>query len=77
MRHYRKERTRARTGICHADAAKALVGKAAPDDAAVLRLTGSTMVRRLAPGDMATEDYRQERVTLTIAEGRVISASCG
>lgn len=62
---------------CRADAAAALVGQAAPDDAAILRRTGSATVRRLAPGDMATQDYRADRVTVTIAEGRVIAASCG
>ena len=31
------------------------------------------MVRRLAPGDMSTKDYREDRLTVTIAEGRIIS----
>ena len=62
---------------CRAAAAAELVGQAAPDDATILRRTGGTMVRRLAPGDMRTQDYREERVTVTIAEGRVIAASCG
>ncbi|WP_076069170.1 I78 family peptidase inhibitor [Sphingomonas montana] len=62
---------------CRAGVAKALVGRPAPDDAAILRQTGAATVRRLAPGDMATQDYRADRVTVTIAAGRVISASCG
>ena len=65
------------TVTCRATAAAELVGQAAPDDATILRRTGGTMVRRLAPGDMRTQDYREERVTVTIAEGRVIAASCG
>lgn len=68
---------RVRTATCRAEAAAALVGQAAPADAAILRRTGSAMVRRLAPGDMATRDYREERVTVTIADGRVVAASCG
>jgi hypothetical protein len=63
--------------VCRADAAAGLIGQVAPDDAAILRQTGSTTVRRLAPGDMSTKDFRQERVTVTISEGRMIAASCG
>ena len=62
---------------CRAAATAKLVGQVAPEDATILRRTGGTMVRRLAPGDMSTKDYREERVTVTIAEGRVIAASCG
>lgn len=64
-------------GICRVDAAAALVGQAAPGDADILRRTASAMVRRLAPGDITTKDYRQERVTVTVSEGRVLAASCG
>jgi len=67
----------ARAATCRADAAAALIGQAAPDDAAIRRRTGSATVRRLAPGDGATKDYREERVTVTIDNGRVIAASCG
>ncbi len=66
-----------RIATCRADAAAALVGQAAPDDAAIRRRTGSTIVRRLAPGDGATKDYRVERVTVTIENARVIAAACG
>ncbi|WP_267414219.1 I78 family peptidase inhibitor [Sphingomonas sp. GC_Shp_4] len=70
-------RDHAGAATCRAAAAAKLVGQVAPDDAVILRRTGGTTVRRLAPGDMSTKDYREERVTVTIAEGRVISASCG
>lgn len=63
--------------VCRPAAAAALVGKAASDDATILQGTGSAIVRRIAPGDATTKDYREERVTVTIAEGRVIAASCG
>ncbi|WP_419554965.1 I78 family peptidase inhibitor [Sphingomonas phyllosphaerae] len=49
----------------------------APDDAAILRRTHSSIIRRLAQGDPMTKDYRVERVTVTVAEGRIVSASCG
>jgi hypothetical protein len=62
---------------CNVEAAKTLVGLAAPDDASILRRTGSTILRRIAPGDSTTKDYRQERITVTVAEGRVVSAYCG
>jgi hypothetical protein len=62
---------------CRAEAASTLVGKVAPDDATILRRTGGTIVRRIAPGDPTTRDYRVERVTVTIAEGKVVEASCG
>lgn len=66
-----------RRAICRSASAAVLVGKTAPDDAAILRSTGSSIVRRIAPGDATTKDYREERVTVTIAEGLVIAASCG
>ncbi|KQS46020.1 MULTISPECIES: I78 family peptidase inhibitor [unclassified Sphingomonas] len=63
--------------VCRPAAAATLVGKAAPDDAAILRTTGSSIVRRIAPGDATTKDFREERVTVTIANGQVVAASCG
>jgi hypothetical protein len=62
---------------CTVGSAAALVGKVAPDDATILGRTGGTIVRRIAPGDMTTKDYRVERVTITVDDGRVIAASCG
>ena len=63
--------------VCRPAAAATLVGKAAPDDAAILRTTESSIVRRIAPGDATTKDFREERVTVTIANGQVVAASCG
>jgi hypothetical protein len=63
--------------VCRPAAAATLVGKAAPDDAAILRTTGSSIVRRITPGDATTKDFREERVTVTIANGQVVAASCG
>jgi hypothetical protein len=68
---------RAGAATCNADVAATLVGRVAPDDATILRRTGGTIVRRIAPGDPMTRDYRVERVTVTVAEDRVAAASCG
>jgi hypothetical protein len=68
---------RSRASTCQPDAAMRLVGQLAPDNEAILRRTHSTIIRRLAPGDATTKDYREERVTVTVAEGRIVSASCG
>ena len=68
---------RAGAATCNADEAATLVGRAAPEDATILRRTGGTIVRRIAPGDMTTKDYRIERVTVTVADGQVVSALCG
>jgi hypothetical protein len=68
-----------RVGIatCSGDAAATLVGQAAPDDATILGRTGGSIVRRIAPGDPTTRDFRIERITVTVAGGRVVLASCG
>lgn len=62
---------------CRPDAAAALVGQAAPDNATILRQTNGIIVRRLAPGGMATKDFREERVTVTIVSERITAAACG
>lgn len=69
--------TEPQRAACRPAAAAALVGKAAPDDGTILQSTGSVIVRRIAPGDATTKDYREERVTVTIADGQVVAASCG
>lgn len=62
---------------CRPAAASALVGKAALDDTAIGKATGSSIIRRISPGDATTKDYREERVTVTIADGQMIAATCG
>ena len=42
-----------------------------------IRRTGGTTVRRIAPGDPTTKDYRIDRITVTIADNRVVAAACG
>ena len=63
---------------CQPEAAAKLVGHAAPDDAEVKQRTGASKIRRIAPGDMVTQDFRLERITLAIdPAGKVVSALCG
>lgn len=63
--------------ICRPDAARALVGQAVPADGAVLRQVGGTIVRRIAPGDATTKDFREDRITLTVTDGQIVAAACG
>lgn len=64
---------------CNAGAAQGLVGKAKPTDAEALQLTGSKTVRQIAPGDMVTQYYREDRVTIETdpSSGLVLAARCG
>lgn len=66
-------------GLCRPAAAKALAGRARLSDAEAMRLTGAATVRRIAPGDAVTMDFRRERVTVETdpASGRVVRAVCG
>lgn len=66
-------------GICKPEAAAALVGKDRISDADAMKLTGATIVRQIKPGDGATMDLRQERVTVETDEatGKITRAMCG
>lgn len=66
-------------GACKPKAAEALVGKDRISDEDAKRLTGATIVRQLKPGDPATMDFRQERVTIETdpATGKIVRAMCG
>lgn len=66
-------------GPCKAEAAQGLVGKEKPTDAEAMRLTGSKTVRQIQPGDMVTQDFREDRVTIETdpATGLVTRATCG
>jgi hypothetical protein len=66
-------------GPCKADAAQALVGKPKPTDAEALQLTNSKSVRQIEPGQMVTQDFRDDRITIETdpATGRVVGARCG
>jgi hypothetical protein len=63
---------------CRPDAAAELVGQAALDDAPIQQRTGAELIRRIAPGDAVTHDFRENRVTLAIdSAGKVVLATCG
>ena len=64
--------------VCRPEAAAALVGHAAPDNTLIQQRTGAVMIRRIAPGDAVTHDFRDNRITLVIdPAGNVVNASCG
>lgn len=71
--------TAPQTGICARDAAEALAGKDRVTDEQAKQLTGASIVRQLKPGDAATMDFRQERVTIETdpKKGKIVRASCG
>ncbi len=66
-------------GPCNAEAAQGLVGQEKPTDAEAMRLTSAKTVRQIQPGDMVTQDFREDRVTIETdpASGRVTRATCG
>jgi len=66
------------THVCLPEAAAKLVGHAAPDDALIQQSTGAELIRRIAPGDPVTHDFRENRVTIALDPGgTVVQASCG
>jgi hypothetical protein len=67
------------TGPCKPEAAQALVGKPKPTDAEALQLTNSKSVRQIEPGQMVTQDFREDRVTIETdpTTGKVVAARCG
>lgn len=66
------------THVCRPEAASMLVGQAAPEDAQVRKVTGAELIRRIAPGDAVTHDFRENRVTIAIEPaGKIVQALCG
>ncbi|WP_246780578.1 I78 family peptidase inhibitor [Rhizobium sp. AQ_MP] len=66
-------------GQCKSEAAQGLVGKQKPTDAEAMQLTGSKTVRQIQPGDMVTQDFREDRLTIETdpASSIVVRATCG
>ncbi|WP_323717843.1 I78 family peptidase inhibitor [Paracoccus aminovorans] len=66
-------------GVCRAEAAEALTGKARLTDEQAMQATGASIVRQISPGQGVTMDYRQERVTVETdpASGKILRAFCG
>lgn len=71
--------TAPQTSQCIGDVAEALAGKDRVTDAQAKQLTGASIVRQLKPGDVATMDFRQERVTIETdpKTNKIVRASCG
>ena len=67
------------SGTCNRIAAESLAGKDRLADDEVKRLTGATIVHQHKPGDPATMDVRQERVTVETdpVTGKIVRAFCG
>ena len=62
---------------CLADEAKALIGQAEMSEAKIKEKTKATDVRIVAPNQPVTMDYREDRVTVVVENGKIIRASCG
>jgi hypothetical protein len=66
------------THLCRPEAAALLIGHAPPDNGRVEHRTGAELIRRIAPGDPVTHDFRANRITLAIdPAGKVVQAVCG
>ncbi len=64
---------------CVAEEAQKLVGQSGLTDDQIKQKTKSEIVRKVAPGQPMTMDYRTNRVTVTIdpASKKIIQATCG
>ena len=67
-------------GVCAAASAEVLVGnryrRGVPTKAK--RLSGARVVRVVMPGEMVTQDWREDRLTMRVDHRRVItSVRCG
>ncbi|TCB53491.1 I78 family peptidase inhibitor [Acinetobacter terrestris] len=64
---------------CLAEQAKVLVGQTGLTDDQIKQKTQSEIIRRVAPGQPVTMDYRTNRITVTIdpVSKKITQASCG
>ncbi|KQQ77890.1 I78 family peptidase inhibitor [Acinetobacter sp. Leaf130] len=64
---------------CVAEEAQKLVGQSGLTDDQIKQKTQSEIVRKVAPGQPMTMDYRTNRVTVTIdpASKKITNATCG
>ena len=63
---------------CSPIAAQTLVGRSDVPESEAKSITGAVMIRRISPGDMVTQDFRDDRLTMEV-DGRavVVRAVCG
>ncbi|TCB50721.1 DUF333 domain-containing protein [Acinetobacter sp. ANC 4779] len=64
---------------CLAEEAKVLVGQMGLTDGQIKQKTQSEIIRRIAPGQPVTMDYRANRITVTIdpVTKKITQANCG
>lgn len=64
---------------CLAEEAKVLVGQTGLTDVQIKQKTQSEIIRRIAPGQPVTMDYRANRITVTIdpVTKKITQANCG
>ncbi|KKW81426.1 hemolysin [Acinetobacter sp. Ag2] len=64
---------------CIAERATQLIGQNDMSEAKIKQLTQATIVRKVAPNQGVTMDYRVERVTITVdpVTKKITQASCG
>jgi len=68
------------TGKCNAEGARWAIGSAVNDDVVnrILQGTGSRDARVLRPGQMATMDFREDRVNVDVNDrGAITGIRCG
>jgi len=66
--------------ICNAESLGDMVGKRASDARGdvLLKRSGASMLRWLAPGTITTKEFRQERLNVhTDDKGRIVRLTCG
>src|SRR5690349_20525841 len=64
-------------GNCSSEAAAKLADQLLPSVGELERLTGASIVRQIAPGDPVTMDFNERRLTVEVAGGKILRATCG
>lgn len=63
---------------CNPIAAQTLVGRSGVMESEAKSITGAVTIRRISPGDMVTQDFRNDRLRMEIdGQGIVVRAVCG
>lgn len=63
---------------CNPIAAQTLVGRSGVTESEAKSITGAVTVRRISPGDMVTQDFQKDRLTMEVdGHGIVMRAVCG
>ena len=64
-------------GNCSSEAAASLINKPLPPAEDLKRVTGASIIRQIAPGDPVTMDFNERRLTVEVAGGKILRATCG